>query len=99
MYGGLQEEAVGDQAALSTSWCPREPGLDQGSAVPQAEAELFGLAEAGLSQSAARAPREALLSSVYSENRKEVFPAVGLVPDASGGCCGPGVVKSPPEFP
>ena len=24
MYGGLQEEAVGDQAALSTSWCPRE---------------------------------------------------------------------------
>lgn len=28
--------------------------------MPQAEAELFGLAEAGLSQSVARAPREAL---------------------------------------
>lgn len=99
MYGGLQEEAVGDQAALSTSRRPRELGLDQGSAALQVEAKLFGLMEAGLPQSAARAPREALLSGIYSENRKEVFPAAGLAPDASGDRHGPGVVKSPPEFP
>lgn len=35
-------------------------GLDQGSAALQVEAKLFGLMEAGLPQSAARAPREAL---------------------------------------
>ena len=52
-------------------------GLDQGSAALQVEAKLFGLMEAGLPQSAARAPREALRKQTRVSQRDRRLEAQG----------------------
>lgn len=99
--GRLQKEAVSDQAPLSAAGRPRELGLDQRSAAVQTEAVRTGvprLLEIWAFRSVALAPGEALLSSIYSENEKEVFLAAGLAPEALGCQRGVCVLKSSPEF-
>lgn len=100
-HGGLQREAVCDQAPRSAPRRPRELGLDQGSTVVQADTvhtELFGPFEVETFPSAALASRKVLLSSIYSEDKKEALLATGPALQASGGMGAVCALKSSPEF-
>lgn len=88
MYGGLQEEAVGDQAALSTTWRPRELPREEGPV--RASTRALRDAPAAGTWPAHLGPSHALSTRRSSGRSHSFSPSgqVGMAPEGSSGLTG-----------